>query len=214
MKKAADCRNFVIAGHSGSGKTTLIESMLFKAKAIDRRGSVEQKNTVSDYSSDEQEKQCSLYSSVLNCQWKDRDLFFMDTPGYAEFVGEVASSMRAADAALVLVDSVDGPQIGTARAWKFSRERDIPRIGLISRLDRDRADFRATLEKMRANHGRNIVLPVTWPIGNGADFTRVINVLFEKDIPSDIADDIEECRALYAHAQHGHEQQVQHHVHQ
>ena len=73
MKKAADCRNFVIAGHSGSGKTTLTELILFKAKAIERRGSVDQKNTVSDYSADEQEKQSSLYASVCHCQWQEKE---------------------------------------------------------------------------------------------------------------------------------------------
>ena len=200
MKKAADCRNFVLAGHSGSGKTTLTELILFKAKAIERRGSVEQKNTVSDYSADEQEKQGSLYASVCHCTWQDKDFFFSDTPGNAEFVGEVACGMRAADAALVILDAVEGPQIGTARAWKFARERKIPRFGLINRLDRDRASFADTLEKMRGNHGRNVVLPLTWPVGEEANFSRVINVLFEENVPAEIAEPVAEVRAMWMDA--------------
>ena len=185
--KAADCRNFTIAGHSGSGKTTLAELMLFKAKDIDRRGSIEQKNTASDYTPEEQEKQCSLNSATLHLDWKGKNLFFNDTPGYAEFVGEVVSCMRAADSAMVLVDAVDGPQIGTARSWKMARDRKIPAIGVISRLDRERADFAGTLEKLRETHGRGKALPITWPVGAEADLKKVVNVLFDKDIPADIA---------------------------
>ncbi len=200
MKKAVDCRNFVIAGHSGSGKTSLSDLMLYKAKAVDRLGSVDQKTSISDFSPDEQEKRSSIYSSVLNCIWKDKHFFFTDTPGYAEFVGDTASSMRAADGALVVLDGVEGPQVGTARAWKFARQRDIPRFGFINRLDRERSDFRATLEKMRANHGKNVVIPITWPVGKEADLKGVINVLFEKNVPAEIADDVAECRGLWMDA--------------
>lgn len=200
MKKAADCRNFVIAGHSGSGKTTLSEFLLFKAQAVDRLGSVDQKNSVSDFTPEEQEKRGSIHSSILNCLWQDKQFFFIDTPGYSEFVGDVASAMRAADAALVVLDAVDGPQVGTARAWKFARERDIPRFGLINRLDRDRADFAGTLEKMRANHGKNVVLPVYWPTGVGANFKGLVNVLFEENLPADIRDQVLECRELWMDA--------------
>ena len=198
--KAADCRNFTIAGHSGSGKTTLAELMLFKAKAIDRRGSIEQKNTASDYTPEEQEKQCSLNSATLHLDWKGKNLFFNDTPGYAEFVGEVVSCMRAADSAMVLVDAVDGPQIGTARSWKMARDRKIPAIGVISRLDRERADFAGTLEKLRDTLGRGKALPITWPVGAEADLKKVVNVLFDKDIPADIAAEVEEVRGLWMDA--------------
>ena len=200
MKKAAECRNFVIAGHCGSGKTALSDMMLFKAKAVDRAGSVDQKTSISDFAPDEQEKGSSIYTSALNCAWKDCHFFFLDTPGYGEFVGECASAMRAADAALVVLDGTDGPQVGTARAWKLARQRDIPRFGLINRLDRERADFRGTLEKMRENHGRNVVLPVYWPVGVGEKFERVVHVLYDQDIPADIADDVAECRGLWLDA--------------
>jgi elongation factor G len=200
MKKASECRTFVVAGHPGSGKTSLCDLLLFKAKAVDRLGSVDQKNSVSDFSPEEQEKHSSIYSSVLNCVWKDTMLFMLDTPGYGEFVGECISAMRAADAALVVLDGVEGPQVGTARAWRIARQRGIPRFGLVNRLERERADFAATLEKMRANHGKNVVLPVTWPVGCEGNFSRVINVLTESDVPTDIAAEVAECRELWMDA--------------
>ena len=200
MSDAAKCRNFVIAGHSGSGKTTLCEQLLFKSGAIPRTGSVETKNTVSDFMAEELEKQSSIYASAMNCTWQDHRFFFVDTPGYGEFVGQVVGAIRAADAAVVVIDAIDGPQVGTARAWKVSKARKIPRFGLVNRLDKDRADFKATLEVMRKNHGKNVIIPLYWPVGKSAEFSRVVNVLFDTDIPADIADDVAECRSLWLDA--------------
>ena len=200
MTKANECRNFVIAGHAGSGKTTLCELMLSKSGVIPRPGSIEAKNTVSDFMADEQARQAGIYSSCLNCTWKENQFFFTDTPGYGEFIGEYVAAVRAADAALVVLDAVDGPQIGTARAWKLSKERGIPRFGLVNRLDRERADFKATLEQMRKNHGKNVIIPLYWPVGAEANFSRVVNVLFDKEIPAEIADDVAECRGLWLDA--------------
>ena len=200
MSYAAKCRNFVIAGHSGSGKTTLCEQILFTAGAIPRAGSVESKNTISDFMAEEQEKQSSIYASSMNCLWQDHHLYFVDTPGYGEFVGQVVGAIRAADAALVVIDAIDGPQIGTARAWKISKARKIPRFGMVNRLDKERADFKATLEVMRKNHGKNVIIPLYWPVGSGENFSKVVNVLFDTDIPAEIADDVAECKALWLDA--------------
>jgi len=197
MKKAAEIRNFAIAGHAGSGKTTLAEMLVFKGKTITRRGTVEAKNTISDFTHEEQERGGSIYSTQLNTQWKDHQFFFADTPGYGEFLGEVTASYAAADAALVVIDAVDGPQVGTARAWKYARLAGKPRAAFVNRLDRDRADFATTLEAMRGNHGKNVIIPLYYPVGAEANFSRVVNVLFDKDIPAEIADQVAECRALW-----------------
>ena len=199
MKKSGECRTFVIAGHSGSGKTSLADLMLFKSGAVSRLGSVDQKTSVGDYMPDEQEKHSSIYSSVMNCPWQDHHFFFIDTPGYGEFTGQCFGAMRAADAALVVLDAVDGPQVGTARAWKLARINEIPRFGFINRLDRERADFKGTLEKMRANHGKNVVIPLTIPVGSGEKLERVVNVLFD-EIPPELAADAEEYRSLWLDA--------------
>ena len=160
MSTATETRNFIVAGHSGSGKTTLCELMLNKAGIIPRIGTVDAGNTVSDFMPEEHERRASVYSSVMNCTWKNYQYYFTDNPGYAEFVGQFALSVRVADAALVVIDAVDGPQVGTARAWRMCKKRGIPRFGFVNRLDRDRADFKATLEVMRKNHGRTVIIPL------------------------------------------------------
>ncbi len=200
MTRATECRNFVIAGHSGCGKTTLCELMLFKSGAIPRMGSVDAGTSVSDFMADEQERRSSIYSSVCNCVWKENQFFFVDTPGYGEFTGQYVAAIRAADAALVVVDAIDGPQVGTARAWKLSKQRRIPRFGFVNRLDKERADFKTTLEAMRKNHGRDVIIPLYWPVGSEEGFSRVVNVLFDKEIPPEIADDVAECRGLWLDA--------------
>ena len=192
-------RNFVIAGHSGSGKTTLCEAILLAGGAINRIGSIDAKSTVSDFMADEQEKQSSIYASVLNCKYNDTELFFVDTPGYGEFVGQYISAVRAADAAMVVVDCVDGPQFGTARAWRLAKKRGIPRFGFVNRLDRERADFKKTIEQMRRNHGKTVIIPLYWPVGAEAGFKGVVSV-FDADVPADIADDVAECRTLWMDA--------------
>ena len=196
MKKSEDCRNFVVAGHAGSGKTSLCDLMLYKAKAVDRLGSVPKRTSISDFTPEEQEREASLFASVMNCKWKDWHFFMSDAPGYGEFAGEMLSSMRAADSVLVVLDGVDGPQVGTARAWKFTRLRGVPRFALVNRLDRERADFDVVIEKMRKNHGKTVVLPLTYPVGKEGNFTRVVDVLHDTDIPAEIADKVAENKEL------------------
>lgn len=196
MINSEDCRNFVIAGHAGCGKTTLCDLMLFKSKEVDRMGSISQKTSVSDFTPEEQQREASLFAAVMHCKWQQSRFFFIDTPGYGEFVGEMLSSMRAADSVLVMLDGTDGPQVGTARAWKFTKLRGVPRFAAINRLDRERADFDTVLAAMRENHGKNVVLPLTYPVGNGDKFTRVIDVLHDTDIPSDIAAQVAENKEM------------------
>ena len=200
MGKAADTRNFVIAGHTGSGKTLLCEQILFKAGAIPRIGSIEGKNTVSDFMNDEQERGSSIYSALCSCTYDGLSLYFVDTPGYSEFFGQSLGAIRACDAALVVIDAIDGPQIGTARAWKAAHERGIARFAFVNRIDRERADFEATLEQMRNNHGRNVIIPLYWPVGKEDKFEKVVNVLFDKDVPAEVADQVAECRQLWMDA--------------
>lgn len=200
MTKASECRNFVVAGHPGCGKTTLCEQFLKKSGVISRTGSVDSGNTISDFMPDEQERRSSIYSSVLNCTWEDHSFFFIDTPGYGEFVGECAAAIRQTDAVLVVIDAIDGPQVGTARAWKMAKQRRIPKYAFVSRLDRDRANFKTTLEQMRRNHGKSVIIPLYWPVGDEGKISRVVNVLFDQDIPAEIADDVAECRSLWMDA--------------
>jgi elongation factor G len=189
MEKVSETRNFVVAGHSGCGKTSLCDLMLFKAGAVERLGSVDQKTSVSDYTPEEQEKQASIYSVPMNCTWKGKNLFFVDTPGYAEFIGETIAPMSIADSLLLVVDAVEGLQVGSTRAWKIARRLNIPRFILINRIDRDRADFKTVLTQLQEAYGKTVCVPVTLPVGQEADFSAVINVLRDTDIPEEFAAD-------------------------
>ena len=194
----AQIRNFVVAGHNGCGKTTLCDLMLFKAGAVDRLGSVDAKTSVSDFTPDEQDKRSSIYASFMHCDWKDHKLFLTDTPGYGEFVGEVISSFRSCGFAVIVLDGVDGIQIGSTRAWAFSRDFLLPRMFFVNRLDRERASFDTILEHLQEAYGKTVCVPMTLPVGKEGSFSKVISVLDTPDseIPADLKDTVEEYRTM------------------
>jgi len=191
---AENTRNFVVAGHSGSGKTSLCDLMLFKGGTVARQGRVDQKTSVSDYTADEQEKMASVYTAVINCPWNGKHLFMMDTPGYGEFICEMMSGMGAADAAVIVVDGVNGVEVGTARAWKLAKKKSLPRMIFINRLDKERSDFARTLAQIQEAFGKTACVPLTMPVGEEAGFEKVVNVLTEKDAPAEIADSLADYR--------------------
>ncbi len=195
MKVEADkIRNFAVTGHSGSGKTTLCDCMLHKAGAVERFGRVDQKSSVSDYTTDEQEKLSSIYATSLNCAYKNHHLFFIDTPGYGEFIGETYSAMGAVDAVLVVLDGAGGIEVGAARAWKMAKDAGKPVMVLINRLDRERADFSAVLSQIQEVYGKTTCVPITMPLGSEADISGVVHVLRDKDIPGDISAEVAEYK--------------------
>lgn len=194
MYAASKIRNFAIAGHSGSGKTALCDLMLFKAKAVDRLGATEQKTSVSDYTNDEHDKMSSIYATPLNCEWNGNRLFFIDTPGYGEFIGEVISSLAACDNALMVIDGVQGIEVGTTRAWKLARERQRPRIVFINRLDRDNADFFRVLSQVQDAYGKTVCIPITMPVGKEGGFSGVVHVLRSKEVPDELAEQVADYR--------------------
>ncbi|HBJ97277.1 MAG TPA: elongation factor G, partial [Lentisphaeria bacterium] len=166
-----------MAGHSGCGKTSLCDLMLYKAKAVDRLGSVDAKTSVSDFTPDEQEKHSSIYTAYMSCEWNGFRFFFSDTPGYGPFIGEVIPAYRASGAALVVMDGANGLEIGAARAFKLGKSFDIPKLAFINRLDRDDADFFRAVGQLQEAYGKNVCVPMTLPVGKGAKFERVVSVL-------------------------------------
>jgi elongation factor G len=177
--KTEDIRNVVLIGHGGTGKTTLAEAILFTSGAINRLGTVEDGSTTSDFDPDEAKRTISINLSLLPCEWKDRKLNVIDAPGYADFVGEMKAAIRAADAAIVLVDASSGVEVGTEHSWTFADEAGLPRAVLIDRMDRENADFAQALSQVQSFFGKKCVA-LQVPVGAQSTFTGVVDVLAQK----------------------------------
>ncbi len=171
-----DIRNVIFVSHSGSGKTSLIEALLFDSKMTTRLGKISDGNTHSDYNSDEIERKISISSKFLHLVWKNTRVHILDTPGYADFVGDVIAPMRAADAAVLIVEAVHGIEVGTERVWGFLEENAIPRIIFLNKLDKENAGFENTLEAIRERFGRHCVA-LNCPVGEQLSFKSVESVL-------------------------------------
>jgi elongation factor G len=173
----AQLRNVGLFSHGGAGKTTLSEAMLFRAGAITRMGSVDDGNTTTDFDPEELKRQMSVSLAVAPLEWQGHKVNLIDSPGYADFYGEVTEAARVVDGALVLVDAVAGPQVGTDAVWK--RAGHLPRLLVINKMDRENADFRPVLDTLRERYGKG-VLPLSFPIGRADGLTGVVDLLENK----------------------------------
>jgi elongation factor G len=171
-----EIRNIAILGHQGSGKTSISEALLFAGKAIDKKGEVERKNTVSDYLVEEQIKLSSLSLSVLPVEWKDYKLNFIDVPGSDEFVGDLSQALEVVKGAVILIDALKGVEVGTERVWQEIRKRHIPAILYVNKMDKENVKFEKVLEDIREKLGKKAV-PFCWPIGHDENFEGFVNVI-------------------------------------
>lgn len=169
-------RNIVLIGHSGCGKTTFAETMLFEAKAITRRGTVGEGNTQSDYAPLEQQRGHSLFASLLHCSWKDTKINILDTPGLDDFVGEVVSSLKVADTAVMLLNAKSGVEVGTELLWEYIEKFKTPAMFVVNQLDHEKADFDTTLEQAKNRFGSR-VLPMQFPVNQGTGFNAIVDAL-------------------------------------
>ncbi len=195
-------RNVTLVGHGSTGKTTLTEAALFRSGAISRLGRVDDGTTTSDYDPDEVKRRISVNLSLLPCEWKAHKINLIDTPGYADFVGEARGGLRAGDAALVVVCAASGVQVGTENAWGLIRESHIPAAIIINRLDRENADFQRSLEQVRTALAAPGVrfAPVHLAIGAQDGFQGVVDLLalkaytsdqdVEGEVPTSLADQV------------------------
>jgi elongation factor G len=167
-----DIRNVVLLGHPGSGKTTFAETMLFEAGAITRRGTVEEGNTTSDYTNIEQERGNSLFSSLMHAHWKDSKINILDTPGFDDFIGEVVSSLKVADTAVMLLNAKSGVEVGTEIIWEYIEKNETPAIFVVNQMDHEKADYDATVEQSMKRFG-NKVIPIQYPLPGADNFTIV-----------------------------------------
>lgn len=172
-------RNIALLGNSGSGKTTLAEAMLFLGGVIERRGTVEAKNTVSDYKPIEQENRNSIYSTVLYAEFRDKKINILDTPGLDDFSGGVISSMYAADTAMLVVNVQNGVEVGTEIHFRHADKFHKPLIIAVNGLDHEKANFEKTVEMLHERFGNNVTL-AQFPVKEGLGFNAIIDVISMK----------------------------------
>lgn len=196
-------RNVALVGHQGCGKTSLVEALLYNSGAITRLGRIEDGTTVSDWDDDERQRQISVSTSLIPIEFNDVKINVLDAPGFADFQGEVRNAIRVADSIVVVVDAVAGVEVGTELAWEYAKQFQQPIIVVISKLDRENANFERTLESLRASFTDHKFIPVMLPIGQQHDFKGVVNVLTQKayydagadraDLPADMAAAVEDA---------------------
>ena len=172
-------KNVVLVGASKSGKTTLAEAMLFEAGLINRRGTVEEKNTVSDYHEVEHERNSSVYATTMHTEWKDYKINIIDTPGLDDFIGEVISALRVADTAVMMLNAENGVEVGTELIWNYVEKFQKPILFAVNHVDHAKADFDLTLEQARARFG-NAITVMQYPLTQGDSFDSIIDLLTMK----------------------------------
>lgn len=169
-------RNIVLVGGARSGKTTLAETMLYEARVISRRGTVEQKNTVSDFHELEHERGISVYATPLHTEWRNYKINIIDTPGSDDFIGEIVAPLRVADTAVMLFNAQNGVEVGSELIWQHVDKYRKPVIFVINQLDHPKADFEMTFNSIREHFGTNAVL-MQYPLNAGEGFNSIIDLL-------------------------------------
>ncbi|HEX4775394.1 MAG TPA: elongation factor G [Acidimicrobiia bacterium] len=169
-------RNVALVGHGGAGKTTLTEALLFCSGAINRMGRVEDGTTVSDFDPEEQRRHISVSMALAPFEVDGHKVNLVDTPGYADFVGDVAAALRAVDLAVFVVSAVEGVEVQTEIAWRMAEELSLPRAIFVNKLDRERASFDRTLDDLKTRFGAGVA-PLELPIGEETEFRGVIDLL-------------------------------------
>jgi elongation factor G len=199
-------RNVALISHSGAGKTTIGDAMLFVGGGNDRFGRVDDETSVLDFDSEEIRRKTTISTSVAPVEWKGCKINILDTPGYFDFVGEVRSSLRVTDGALIVVDATGGVEVGTELVWQYASEYEIPVVFAVNKLDRENTDFQTTLEQLNNSFGGR-VLPLYLPIGKEASIKGAIDVIKgvalisstdgkvkEEAIPADMADVVSDAK--------------------
>ncbi len=204
-------RNIALFSHGGAGKTSLAEAMLFAARATNRLGRVEDGTTTLDHGPDEIHRKITISLGLAQFEWTNTKINLLDTPGYADFVGEVCSALRAVDAAVVVLRAAAGVEVGTEMMWERIHDHHIPALLVVNMMDKEHADFAKCIRSAHDRLGANVV-PVQLPIGSAESFKGVIDLLHmkayitqgrgveakdvEEAIPADMKDAAEKARAV------------------
>jgi elongation factor G len=168
-------RNIAVIGHGGSGKTTLTESLMFVAGAATRIGRIEDGSTISDYHADEIERKISINAAVLHADWQGTKINILDTPGYSDFTGEVLSSLRVADLAVVVIKAVEGVEVGTEIVWDYAKKLNVPSLLVVNKIDNENSEFDRAVASAKERFGHDAVL-AQFPVNQGLPFDTVVDV--------------------------------------
>jgi elongation factor G len=171
-----EIKNIALIGGAKSGKTTLAEAMLFEGGVINRRGSVDDKNSVSDYREIELERQASVFSTVMYSEFAGKKINIIDTPGFDDFIGEVIAALKVADTAVMVVNSQNGVEVGTEITWRYITRLEKPAVFLVNQLEAEKANFEETLRQLKSNFGEKVIV-AQYPVNAGHGFDSVVDVL-------------------------------------
>ena len=169
-------RNVAVMGHGKCGKTSLIEAMLYKSGAIERQGKVADGNTVTDYDTEEIKRQFSVSTAIAPVEWKDMKYNMIDTPGFFDFMGGVKEGLRAADSALVVLSGRSGVSVGTEQVFNYAKQKGVPIMFFVNKLDDDRGDYKKTLEQMKEVFGKGVT-PFVYPIKEDGVFEGFVDIV-------------------------------------
>ena len=197
-----DIRNIALISHSGAGKTTLVERFLFDTNVTTRMGDVQSGTAAMDFEEEEVSRNSSIATAVAPIEWKGVKLNLLDTPGYADFVGEVNAALKAADSAVVVVEAIAGVEVGTELVWQYAEERSLPRMVLVNKMDRENVNVNRLMESVQNLPGNLVLMQL--PIGQGPDFKGVVDLATMKAligpdgktaaIPEEMMDQVETAR--------------------
>lgn len=171
-----EIRNVALIGGNRVGKTTLAEAMAFHGGVISRRGTVEDKNTISDYRDVELERQQSIQATVMYAEHDGAKINMIDCPGFDDFIGEVVGSMRVADTAMMIINAQNGVDVGAEIQWRWTKKMNVPTAFVINQLDHEKANFEETIRQLKHYFG-NSVMPFQYPVNAGIGFDSVIDLL-------------------------------------
>ncbi len=169
-------KNIALVGGAKTGKTTLAETMLFEAGLINRRGTVEDKNSISDYHEIEHERGNSVYATSLHTEWRDYKINIIDTPGLDDFIGEVISAVRVCDTAVMVLNAQHGVEVGSELIWTYVDEYKKPTIFAINQLDHEFSNFQSAVDQARHKFGKQVTV-MQYPVNQGAGFNAIIDLL-------------------------------------
>ncbi|MBS4007207.1 MAG: elongation factor G [Clostridium sp.] len=200
-------RNVALISHGGAGKTSLTEAMIYTSGATTRLGKTDSGTTTTDFDPEEIKRQITINTSLAPVEWAGVKVNLLDTPGYFDFIGDVAGALRVADAAIVVVSATAGVEVGTEKFWSYADENNLSRLVFVNRMDKENAHFAKVLTQLQEFFGSKVV-PIQIPIGAEASFKGVVDIIkmksftFEGDgkkmtesaLPADLADMAESYR--------------------